>query len=383
MARKTNVEVNGQVYYRVRATVINKYGEKSVKAFYGSSKKEAEQKREEYLEGIKRGLFQDFDKVIFGEFFKEWLNNVVKISIKDTSYNRYEGLFRNYISNSPLAPLTVVSIRSIDVQTWLNDLSVQSGYFTVERVYKLLTSFFKYCFEEGFITRSPMLPVKLPKKPRQEEKKDCLTSEDISKLFEHVKEDPNTMLYLLALGSGTRQGELLALNHSDLDLQGATVNISKTISKISVFDEYGHKTYKTIVTSPKNATSVRTAPIPDKLIPYLKQHILNEKKKHLAKRIPFSDTSPLFTSSFCTRLDASNVRKRWNTLQDKLGIDKIRFHDLRHTFCTLLAEAGVPLKTASTLMGHSSIETTAKIYTHVRDQKKKEAVNQLNKAFNL
>lgn len=381
MARKTNMEVNGQDYYRVRATVFNKYGEKIAKAFYGKSKKEAEQKRDEYLEGISRGLFSDFDKVIFGEFYKEWLNNVVKISIKETSYARYEGLYRNYIKNSPIANQTVISIRSIDIQIWLNALNAEKGYHTVERIYKLLTSFFKYCFTEGLIPRSPMLAVKLPKKPMKAEKKDCLTPEDINKLFEHVKTDNSVCIYIFALGTGLRQGEILALNQKDVDLTNCTVNVNKTITKISVFDDEGNKEYQTLITKPKNNSSIRIAPIPDKIMPYLRQHITNEKKKHLANGVKFTSDSPLFTTDICTRIDASNLLKQWNKLQDELGIKKVRFHDLRHTFCTLLAETGVQLKTASLLMGHSSIETTAKIYTHVREQKKKEAVNQLNKVF--
>lgn len=226
-----------------------------------------------------------------------------------------------------------------------------------------------------------MLSVKLPKKPRKAEKKDCLTPEDINKLFDYVKIDDSIIVFIFAFSAGLRQGELLALNHKDLNVKKSTVNIDKTVTRISVFDDEGIKTYKTLITKPKNASSIRIAPIPDRIIPYLRQHVTNEKKKHLAQGVQFSRNSPLFTSSTCTRLDSSNLRKRWIKLQAKLGIEKVRFHDLRHTFCTLLAEAGVQLKTASELMGHSSIETTAKIYTHVREQKKKEAINQLNKVF--
>ncbi len=75
--------------------------------------------------------------------------NVVKISVKETTFNRYEGLYRNYIKQSPISGQTVVSVRSIDIQTWFNALNAEKGYHTVERLYKLLTAFLNIASPKG------------------------------------------------------------------------------------------------------------------------------------------------------------------------------------------------------------------------------------------
>ena len=113
----------------------------------------------------------------------------------------------------------------------------------------------------------------------------------------------------------------------------------------------------------------------------LKEHIRNCKEKHLRCGVPFSPDSLLFSSSTCTYREASNLVKQFKRLCGQLGIRKYTFHSLRHTFCTLLAKQGVPLKTASELAGHSNIALTAKVYTHVDDEERKKGIEKLSAYF--
>jgi len=107
-----------------------------------------------------------------------------------------------------------------------------------------------------------------------------------------------------------------------------------------------------------------------------------EKEKHQKHGIPFSENNLLFTSNTCTSLRNDHLTNRWKKYQDRAGIDSINFHGLRHTFCTLLAEQGVQIKTAAVLMGHSDINTTARIYTHVDTEQKKKAISKLDDLVN-
>lgn len=132
----------------------------------------------------------------------------------------------------------------------------------------------------------------------------------------------------------------------------------------------------------KNNSSTRNVPILDNITKLLNIHIRKEREKHFRLGIPFSSESILFSSTSCAYLEASNVRKRLTRLYDRIGIEATTFHALRHTFCTLLAEMGVPLKNASVLMGHSDIAVTAKVYTHVDDNEKKKSIEKLSALFN-
>lgn len=96
--------------------------------------------------------------------------------------------------------------------------------------------------------------------------------------------------------------------------------------------------------------------------------------------IPFHEKNYLFTSSRCTPLRGDYLNEWWKRYQREKGlVPVINFHGLRHTFCTLLAREGTPLKTAAKLIGHSKVDTTAKIYTHVDEQAKKDAIDLLEK----
>lgn len=109
MAKKTNFEVNGSSYFRTMATVGKDANGKPIrKQFYGSSKKEAEEKRDEYLGNVKNGLNVDYRNMSIEKLMKMWLFNVVKITAAYNTLDRYECIYRNYVVGSPLAYMKVL-----------------------------------------------------------------------------------------------------------------------------------------------------------------------------------------------------------------------------------------------------------------------------------
>ncbi|WKV08156.1 hypothetical protein Q2T46_11525 [Thermoanaerobacterium sp. CMT5567-10] len=149
MAQKTNYTKNGNEYYRVTATIgRDSEGKLIRKEFYGKGKKEAEAKRDEYLNGIKNGLNIDFKDVILGELMRTWLFEVVKVSRKPSTFARYEGLYRNYIKDSELYGLKISLIKSIQIQRYYNKL-YQEGKSskTIKTLNKFLKTFFNYAVD--------------------------------------------------------------------------------------------------------------------------------------------------------------------------------------------------------------------------------------------
>lgn len=383
MAKKTNCTKNGFDYYRVTTTIgFDNKGKRIRKEFLGKSKKEAQEKRDNYLKEIHKGLDAGYDKIEFGSLFEEWFEVVHRPTLSNSSYSRYETIHRLWIKQGKFYNIKLVSLKSMDIQKHIN--SIESAD-TAKRVYLLLSTFFRYCLKERLITFSPLDNVNVPKIEYIESVDDsdkCLSREEISKLMAAYKEDHRLLLYVFVLYTGLRKGELCALTHEDINFDTMTINISKTLNRVALADDNGIRRAILQINPPKSKAGIRVIPMPKTLVRALKEHILEEKKKHLQKGVKFMTSNFLFTSNTCTPLRDNSLTKRWYKLQAKLDIEPlVKFHGLRHTFCTLLAREGVPLKTAAKLMGHAKVETTARVYTHVDKKAKEDAMDILERVI--
>lgn len=156
-------------------------------------------------------------------------------------------------------------------------------------------------------------------------------------------------IFVFALMTGLRRGEILASTHDDISEKD--IHVNKTLGANGE------------ITTPKTKTSIRSVPIANDLQPLLKQHIKAEKGKH--------------SSNVCTYILPRNLNRKWTAFASKNNIHK-PFKTLRAFLCTLLYERGVDIKTASVLMGHSTIKTTDKFYAAVKQDKKHEAISVLD-----
>lgn len=166
---------------------------------------------------------------------------------------------------------------------------------------------------------------------------------------------------VLALYTGIRIGELCALRWEDIDFRHGYLNVNKTIQRIYVKDSIKVGKTKVIISSPKTKNAIRVIPINKEFMDVLKKvrkrdecYILTGTKKYMEPR---------------------NLRKYYYKIIDKLGISKLNFHSLRHTFATNCIRLGCDYKTVSELLGHSSVNMTLNIYVHSQMSQKKRCIN--------
>ncbi|MCI5636626.1 MAG: site-specific integrase [Sarcina ventriculi] len=139
----------------------------------------------------------------------------------------------------------------------------------------------------------------------------------------------------------------------------------------TIFNNKGEGKYTTIIQPPKTETSIRTVPIPSNIIQKLKQFKITQNKERLSNGELYMPSDLVFTTPIGTPINTSNLRKIYSRLLKKADINNIKFHALRHTYATRLFEEGVQIKTVQSLLGHSDINTTMNIYTHVTSDVKK------------
>jgi integrase len=355
MANKTNCKINGKEYYRIRKKIgEDANGKPVMKAFYGINQKDANKQVVEYLASQKLGTVDK--KEYFSQLLDYYINDVMmKSSLSDGSKSRYRSAYNTHIKNTDISFIRMKDINSRIIQKYYNDLASKGK--PVEMINKVLSRFFKYAESEGYCN-NPLGTVEITKNKKTDDEIIVFTHEEVKAIMH--KPTPNNQYraaYIFALGTGVRMGELVALKWTDI--KDGEVSITKQ----AVYDVDG----KLVIDGVKTENSVRSIPIPDFVKKELKKH------KH--------DGELIFQTTTGTMIDKSNLRISFLRFLKSIGVEEKSFHTLRKTYCTMLCESGVPIQTASKLMGHSSISVTAKYYTFVSNKEKLNAAQKLNKTL--
>ena len=318
----------------------------------------------------------DTDNYTFGEMFKYWHRHVLAPSIALSTCERYQQEFELRINKSPIMNMKLTSIKPFHIQEMYSIYTEQGvSANSIRIVHHLLSGFFKYCLKIDILSKNPADVCTLPKnKVIKKHKKAFLSTKEIQQMVRYAKNNPSAFIFIFAIFTGLRQGEILALTHKDI--KNNTIHVNKTLSYLPI----NHK-YRPIISPAKTQDSNRVVPILENLMPLITAHIKTEKYKHKKLGIKHSKDMPLFTTSTCNHDSPSNLRKKLLNIYKQLDIEPTTFHGLRHTFCSTLAKNGVPVKIASELMGHSSASTTLKIYTHVEQNELHKGIARLSCIF--
>jgi integrase len=184
-----------------------------------------------------------------------------------------------------------------------------------------------------------------------------LSSDETRSLLEAARGNRLEALYVSAVHTGMRQGELLALNWQDVDLDEGVVRVSQTLTRDGGRLSTGE---------PKTKRSRITIHLTQTVVRKLKGHL--ERQQEEMERLGglYRDQGLVFTTEVGTLINPTNLRKRsLSFLLERAGLKRIRFHDLRHTCATLLLSKNVHPKYVQELLGHSSVTITLDTYSHV------------------
>ena len=208
--------------------------------------------------------------------------------------------------------------------------------------------------------------------PTERERQDIevLTLANQRQLMSYVKEH-FTFLNLgifICLNAGLRIGEVCALQWDDIDVASGVIHVGKTIQRIYLVD--GQEKYtELIIDKPKTKNSIRDIPMTRDLLSLIRP----------LKKIVREDYYVLTNSAEPT--EPRTYRSYFNKLQKELGLPKMRFHGLRHSFATRCIESKCDYKTVSVLLGHSNISTTLNLYVHPNMEQKKKCIDAMGKMF--
>lgn len=358
MATKTNTQIHGSEYYRIRRTINGRQ-----KSFYGKSKGDAEKKYRAFVEEEARRKHRPDDTATFSDRADEFISQVLFVSQKyaEGTKQRYESCYRCHIKGSFIDKMQVGSIRPADVQRFYNSLDVSQS--TLKAVNKFMSIFNKWLVRNDY-AGDFISAVEIPKKHSEPQNTEIITwSEDeIAQLHSALELSGAFRLRFLVyvlLYTGARISEALSLRYSDIE--DGVIHIQRQY--------YMHEI------KPPKYNSVRDVPIHQELSYALIDHKTWHEREMKRKGY---DTDYIFTTSNGNLYSASSVRKQLIKFCEKAGVEFKKIHAFRATFCTQMCKCGVPLEVTSALLGHKSLEVTAKHYALIKQDSKEQAINQLH-----
>jgi integrase len=339
----------------------------------GKTKEEARRALREARANADQGLAFDADNLRVGEYLDRWLSDSVRDTVKATTFERYEQITRLHLKPAlgrvKLKALTPAHVRTL----YREKLEAGSSARTVRYIHTTLHKALKQAVMDGLIPRNVTEAVKPPQLTREE--MHPLTPEQAKLLLQTAHEIGNRLeaLYVLAIHTGLRQGELLGLKWDDVDLEDGSLQVRRTLT----ITKSGP-----VFTAPKTTSSRRSVKLTSNATEALKSHL----KRQLAEidRVGslWSENGLIFASETGEPLDRRAVTKlKFKPLLKQAGLPEIRFHDLRHTCATLLLTRNVNPKIVSEMLGHSSIAITLDTYSHVLPNMRNQAAAAMEEAL--
>lgn len=287
-------------------------------------------------------------------YLEDWIATSVRPRVRATTADSYASIVKLYLVPE-LGRIPLAKLEPGHVQAMLSRVrSARNGDLsptTRRYVYAVLRIALGRALKSGLVLRNVATLVDPPAKARHE--LETLDVGQVGTLLASIRGDRLEALYVAAIGTGLRQGELLGLRWADVDMDAGTLTVRNTLQRV---------TRK--LAEPKTERARRTLTMPGAVVDALRAQRVRQLEERLAAKA-WADPELVFASPIGTPLDPRNVTRRFQTAIARAGLPRQRFHDLRHAFATLHLEGGEELAVVSKMLGHANLSTTADVYAHL------------------
>jgi integrase len=327
----------------------------------GTTKGQAKEALREIEDDVAKGIYLPTKKIpLFSEVARDWLD-FKKLNVRETYWEVCGSHLRNHFND-----LNRVLINQITIATLEKFIAARQAQGmninTLRRILVTLGQILSYAVRHRYIDHNPLRDAERPrdrgKYQEEGDKISTLNPDQIKTLLEHVSNPKYHTLFLMAIMTGARAGELLGLKWSDIDwnMTQPQVYIQRTFNKGRFF-------------TPKTKNSRRKIDLAPAVVGALKKWRLACLPTELDLIFPNKAGSPM---------DSDNMTKRFfHPALKAAGLPKVRFHDLRHTYASLMIEQGENIKYVQNQLGHATPTVTLNVYAHLMKPANQEAVCRL------
>jgi len=332
-------------------------------------KSDAQKKLNELLVNLEKGIYTPPGRLTMEEHLHNWLEGYVKTNCSQRTLDGYQSIIETHLIPA-LGHIQLKHLHTQAIQSYYGKACERLSARTVAKHHRLLSQALKYAVRQGYLGRNPCELVDAPSwKPKTMR---TLTEWEVQIFLEAASGSYYYPVYYTAISTGLRQSELCGLRWRDLDLDLLSLSVNQVLYK---------RRGICIVNPPKTQHSKRRVSLTPKLALFLKDYQAERETLYwqLAGK-------PLPLDSFVFGLpgkpcDPSMLSHDFAIIAKKAGFEGVRFHDLRHTFATLMLMRGAPAKVISEALGHASVAFTLQTYAHVLSGMQEKAMALLDEVL--
>ena len=362
----------GSIFHRpdgrweARMQVGYRGGSRLRKSYYGRTRREVQDKLVAAQRALQLGVVPVDERQRVGDYLQWWLLDK-KSTVRASTWASYEGIVRLHLIPSlgrvPLAKLTPGHVNALLTEKLAQGLSSRR----VQYIHAVIRHALTQAVRLEIVSRNVAVQVTPPRVKQYQVRP--LTEDEARRLLQAAKGERFEALYVLSVCTGLRQGEALALQWADLDLDTAELAIRGSLQRING---------SLVIAEPKTERSRRTVKLPQLAVEALRVHRRRQGEDRLKAGSKWQDHGFIFATAKGTPFDASGVTRDFHALLAKAGLPRVRFHDLRHTSATLMMVNGVHPRTVMEILGHSQIGLTMNTYSHVTPSLMADAADRLD-----
>ncbi|MBQ8836954.1 MAG: site-specific integrase [Clostridia bacterium] len=360
--------------YRIELGLVNGKRNQIERSGY-KTKREAEKALNDVLYQYNNtGDYIENKKITFTEVYTEFIENEALATRAYATIVRYKSLYNNHFKDR-FGPYYMYQITANSINDFLNEKRTYLSEEFVKGLYKFLKVLFGYAHKRQYTKKDIFESVTAPPDPRHVGEIRAYTADELAAMEERLQGTNVIISFYIALNTGMRESEIFGLQWSDVDFEA---------SKIKVHKQLLFQDKKWCFCPLKTKNAYRSVNITDNFCEYLKslkeQQAENKvfyedgyKRNFITDRLVRNKEKLLEITDFINvkpngeMLTTNSIKFMANIMKNELNIP-FKFHNLRHTFATVLAESGVSPKYVQETLGHAKLEFTLRYYTHITEK---------------
>jgi integrase len=326
------------------------------------TKKDAEKRLSELLNQLDNGTFIKPGKTTLGEYLERWLKEYCWPNLSPRTSEGYESIIRCHLIPA-LGKIPLTQLKPEHLQRYYSEKLLGGRYdgkgalthTTVSHHHTCIHRALKMALRWGLINRNPADSIAAPRP--QSSEMHTMNEDEVNRFLNAADNTPYYELFYLALYTGMRRSELLALKWFDVDLLLCQISVTHSLHHL--------RTGEIIFRQPKTAKGRRMISLSPSVALLLQEYKDKQSIRRAMMGTELKDEDLIFSDFQGKPLLPDTVSHFWLKLIRRIGLEKIRLHDARHTHASLLLKAGIHPKIVQERLGHATISTTLDLYSHV------------------